>query len=128
MSVLVKASEVIDCLGRGGEPVTLGYVHSALGMPKSSVHWLLGDLAHSGMGRRVDDGRYSPTSPSALLRRGHAVQTFELRGIAGGSTRRLKDEVLRRSWRGRKRSACSWGDRLTNRWWNYAEVDAPADE
>ena len=54
MSVLEKASDLIDCLGRAGEPVTLGYVRSALDMPKSSTHRLLGELATLGIVRRTD--------------------------------------------------------------------------
>ncbi len=38
MSVLEKASELIDCLGQAGEPVSLAFVRSALDMPKSSTH------------------------------------------------------------------------------------------
>jgi DNA-binding IclR family transcriptional regulator len=43
MSVLAKASELIDCLGQAGEPVSLAFVRSALDMPKSSTHRLLGE-------------------------------------------------------------------------------------
>ena len=51
MSVLEKASDLIDCLGRAGEPVTLGHVREAMGMPKSSTHRLLSELAlSSGLG------------------------------------------------------------------------------
>jgi len=35
MSVLEKASDVIDCLGQAGEPVTLAHVRSALSMPSA---------------------------------------------------------------------------------------------
>ncbi|NIQ26948.1 MAG: helix-turn-helix domain-containing protein, partial [Gammaproteobacteria bacterium] len=92
MSVLEKASDVIDCLGRAGEPVPLGYVRSALGMPKSSVHRLLGELARLGIVRRASDGRYS-LGPRLLYWGEAAADTFDLRGLAEGPMRRLRDEV-----------------------------------
>ena len=52
MSVLEKASDLIDCLGQAGEPVTLAHVRSALAMPKSSTHRLLSELAALGIVRR----------------------------------------------------------------------------
>jgi DNA-binding IclR family transcriptional regulator len=92
MSVLEKASELIDCLGRAGEPVTLGYVRSALGMPKSSTHRLLGELAALGIVRRTDDGRYS-LGPRLLYWGEAAADTFDLRAVADAPMRRLRDEV-----------------------------------
>jgi DNA-binding IclR family transcriptional regulator len=92
MSVLEKASELIDCLGRAGEPVTLGYVRSALGMPKSSTHRLLSELATLGIVRRTDDGRYS-LGPRLLYWGEAAADTFDLRLVAEGPMRRLRDEL-----------------------------------
>ncbi len=92
MSVLEKASDVIDCLGRAGEPVPLGYVRSTLGMPKSSVHWLLGELTRLGIVRRADDGRYS-LGPRLLYWGEAAASTFDLRTIAEGPMRHLRDDV-----------------------------------
>ncbi|HXH82409.1 MAG TPA: IclR family transcriptional regulator [Candidatus Tectomicrobia bacterium] len=92
MSVLEKASELIDCLGRAGEPVTLGYVRSALGMPKSSTHRLLGELAALGIVRRTDDGRYS-LGPRLLYWGEAAADTFDLRAVAEAPMRRLRDEI-----------------------------------
>jgi IclR family KDG regulon transcriptional repressor len=92
VSVLEKASDVIDCLGRAGEPVTLGYVRTTLGMPKSSVHWLLGELTRLGMVRRADDGRYS-LGPRLLYWGEAAASTFDLRSIAEGPMRHLRDDV-----------------------------------
>jgi IclR family KDG regulon transcriptional repressor len=92
MSVLEKASELIDCLGRAGEPVTLGYVRSALGMPKSSTHRLLNELAVLGIVRRTDDGRYS-LGPRLLYWGEAAADTFDLRAVAEAPMRHLRDQV-----------------------------------
>ena len=92
MSVLEKASELIDCLGQAGEPVTLGYVRSALDMPKSSTHRLLNDLAALGIVRRTDDGRYS-LGPRLLYWGEAAADTFDLRLVAEQPMRHLRDEL-----------------------------------
>jgi IclR family transcriptional regulator, KDG regulon repressor len=92
MSVLEKASDLIDCLGRAGEPVTLGYVRSALDMPKSSTHRLLSELAALGIVRRTEDGRYS-LGPRLLYWGEAAADTFDLRAVADQAMRRLRDEL-----------------------------------
>jgi IclR family KDG regulon transcriptional repressor len=92
LSVLEKASDLIDCLGRAGEPVTLGYVRSALGMPKSSTHWLLNELAALGIVRRTEDGRYS-LGPRLLYWGEAAADTFDLRAVAEQPMRRLRDQL-----------------------------------
>lgn len=92
MSVLEKASDLIDCLGRAGEPVTLGHVRGALGMPKSSTHRLLSELAALGIVRRTEDGRYS--LGARLLYWGEAAaDTFDMRAVAEQPMRRLRDRV-----------------------------------
>lgn len=92
MSVLEKASELIDCLGRAGEPVTLAFVRSALDMPKSSTHRLLGELASLGIVRRTEDGRYS-LGPRLLYWGEAAAETFDLRAVAEPAMRRLRDRI-----------------------------------
>jgi DNA-binding IclR family transcriptional regulator len=92
MSVLQKASDLIDCLGRAGEPVTLGHVRSELDMPKSSTHRLLNELAALGIVRRTDDGRYS-LGPRLLYWGEAAADTFDLRQVAEHAMRRLRDEL-----------------------------------
>ncbi len=92
MSVLEKASDLIDCLGRAGEPVTLGYVREALAMPKSSTHRLLSELAALGIVRRTEDGRYS-LGPRLLYWGEAAADTFDLRAVAEQPMRRLRDDV-----------------------------------
>jgi IclR family KDG regulon transcriptional repressor len=92
MSVLEKASDLIDCLGQAGEPVTLAHVRSALDMPKSSTHRLLSELAALGIVRRAGDGRYS-LGPRLLYWGEAAAETFDLRAMAEPPMRRLRDEV-----------------------------------
>jgi DNA-binding IclR family transcriptional regulator len=92
MSVLEKASELIDCLGQAGEPVTLAYVRAALDMPKSSTHRMLAELASLGIVRRTEDGRYS-LGPRLLYWGDAAAETFDLRAIAEPSMRGLRDRV-----------------------------------
>ena len=92
MSVLEKASDAIDCLGRAGEPVTLAHVRGALAMPKSSTHRLLGELAGLGIVRRTQDGRYS-LGPRLLYWGEAAAQTFDVRAIAEPAMRRLRDQL-----------------------------------
>lgn len=92
MSVLEKASELIDALGRAGEPVTLAHVRSVLGTPKSSTHRLLSDLATLGIVRRTDDGRYS-LGPRLLYWGEAAADTFDIRAVAEPPMRRLRDAL-----------------------------------
>src|SRR5680860_1219105 len=92
MSVLRKASDLIDCLGQAAEPVTLGFVRESLDMPKSSTHRLLSDLAALGIVRRSEDGRYS-LGPRLRYWGEAAADSFDLRATAEPSMRRLRDEV-----------------------------------
>jgi DNA-binding IclR family transcriptional regulator len=92
MSVLEKASDLIDCLGQAGEPVTLAHVRSALAMPKSSTHRMLSELAALGIVRRTQDGRYS-LGPRLLYWGEAAAETFDLRAVAEPTMRRLRDEL-----------------------------------
>lgn len=92
MSVLEKASDLIDCLGQAGEPVSLAYVRSALDMPKSSTHRMLSELAALGIVRRTEDGRYS-LGPRLLYWGEAAAETFDLRSVAEPPMRRLRDAL-----------------------------------
>lgn len=92
MSVLKKASELIDCLGQAGEPVSLAFVRSELDMPKSSTHRLLGELVSLGIVRRTEDGRYS-LGPRLLYWGEAAGDTFDMRAVAEPVMRRLRDEI-----------------------------------
>ncbi len=92
MSVLGKASELIDALGQAGEPLTLGQVRTLLGTPKSSTHYLLSELASLGIVRRTEDGRYS-LGPRLLYWGEAAADTFDMRAIADPPMRKLRDEL-----------------------------------
>ncbi|MCO6501708.1 MAG: helix-turn-helix domain-containing protein, partial [Acidimicrobiales bacterium] len=92
MSVLQKASDLIDCLGRAGEPMTLGQVRDALDMPKSSTHRLLSELAGLGIVRRTQDGLYA-LGPRLLYWGEAASNGYDLRRIAEQPMRRLRDEL-----------------------------------
>jgi DNA-binding IclR family transcriptional regulator len=92
MPVLEKASELIDCLGQAGEPVSLAFVRSALDMPKSSTHRLLAELTSLGIVRRTEDGRYS-LGPRLLYWGEAAAETFDLRAVAEPAMRHLRDRV-----------------------------------
>ncbi len=92
MSVLEKASDLIDCLGKEGEPMTLGRVRDAMGMPKSSTHRLLSELAALGIVRRTEDGMYT-LGPRLLYWGEAAAGSFDLRRVAEQSMRRLRDEL-----------------------------------
>jgi IclR family transcriptional regulator, KDG regulon repressor len=92
MSVLEKAGDLIDCLGKAGEPLTLAQVRSALAMPKSSTHRLLSELAGLGIVRRTHDGRYS-LGPRLLYWGEAAAETFDMRAVAEPTMRRLRDET-----------------------------------
>jgi DNA-binding IclR family transcriptional regulator len=92
MSVLEKASDLIDCLGQAGEPVTLAYVRSALDMPKSSTHRMLSELTGLGIVRRTPDGRYS-LGPRLLYWGEAAADSFDLRAVAEQPMRRLRDDL-----------------------------------
>jgi DNA-binding IclR family transcriptional regulator len=92
MSVLQKASDLIDALGQAGEPVTLAQVRAVLGTPKSSTHYLLAELAALGIVRRTEDGRYS-LGPRLLYWGEAAADTFDMRAIADQQMRRLRDEL-----------------------------------
>jgi DNA-binding IclR family transcriptional regulator len=92
MSVLEKASDLIDVLGRAGEPVTLAHVRSILGTPKSSTHRLLSDLAALGIVRRTDEGLYS-LGPRLLYWGEAAADTFDIRALSEQPMRRLRDTL-----------------------------------
>lgn len=92
MSVLEKAADLIDCLGRADEAVSLAFINTELGMPKSSTHRLLRDLTRLGIARRTEDGQYS-LGPRLLYWGEAAAEKFDLRIIAEPTMRRLRDEV-----------------------------------
>lgn len=92
MSVLEKAVQVIDTLGRASAPMRLGAVAESVAMPKSSTHRLLTELAALGMVRRAGDGEYA--LGYRLVQWGHlADRSLGLRAVAEPIMTRLRDEV-----------------------------------
>lgn len=92
MSVIAKVSELIDTLGRAGEPLTLRRLTTDLDMPKSSVHRLLGELVALGVVRRDEAHRYA-LGPRLLYWGEAAADAFDLRGLAEPPMRSLRDEI-----------------------------------
>src|SRR5688500_18598882 len=92
MSVLGKASELIDALGQAGEPLPLGRVRTLLGTPTSSTHRLLNELATLGIVRRTEGGRRS-SGPRRLYWGEAAADTCDMRAIAEQPMRGLRDEL-----------------------------------
>ncbi|MBM9461202.1 IclR family transcriptional regulator [Nocardioides sp. zg-536] len=90
MSVLAKAAAAIDLVARSHEPVRLSDAATALGMPKSSAHRLLGDLVDSDLLRRDASGRF--LLGIRLLTWGQAAESsFDIRGLALPHMRRLSE-------------------------------------
>lgn len=92
MSVLDKTVQVIDILGRASGPVRLGVVAETMGVPKSSAHRLLAELATHGLVRRAGEGQYS--LGYRLVQWGHlADRSVGLRHIAEPVMTDLRDAV-----------------------------------
>lgn len=92
MSVLDKTVQVVDILGRASGPVRLGVVAQTMGVPKSSAHRLLSELASHGLVRRAGDGEYS--LGYRLVQWGHlADRAVGLRHIAEPVMTQLRDAV-----------------------------------
>ncbi|MFW5470222.1 IclR family transcriptional regulator [Knoellia sp. CPCC 206435] len=90
MSVLDKAASAIDSLARKGRPMTLAEVSEDLGLPKSSVHRLLGELTELRIVRRTPDGRIA-LGPRLLSWGASAADSFVIRGVAEPWMQRLRD-------------------------------------
>ncbi|MCL3820380.1 IclR family transcriptional regulator [Aeromicrobium wangtongii] len=85
---MTKAVHAIDLIARAHLPVRLGDVAEALGMPKSSAHRLLTELAAHDMLRRDDTGRFL-LGPRLLSWGVAAELSYDLRGIAEPHMRQL---------------------------------------
>ena len=88
MAVMTKAVLAIDLIARAHAPVRLADVAEALGMPKSSAHRLLTELAVHDMLRRDDAGRFL-LGPRLLSWGVAAELSYDLRGIAEPHMRQL---------------------------------------
>jgi len=92
MSVLEKAVQVIDLLGRASGPVRLGAIAESMSVPKSTAHRLLSELTAHGLVRRAGDGEYA--LGYRLVQWGHlADRSVGLRHIAEPVMTRLRDQV-----------------------------------
>lgn len=92
MSVLDKAVQVVDILGRASGPMRLGAVAEAMGVPKSTAHRLLSELAKHGLVRRAGEGEY--TLGYRLVQWGNlADRSVGLRHIAEPVMTQLRDAV-----------------------------------
>jgi DNA-binding IclR family transcriptional regulator len=92
VSVLVKAAQVIDVLNRTRVPTKLGVIADEVGLPKSSAHRLLNDLASLGVVRKLEDGNYTPGY--RLIQWGQAAElALGIRQAAEPIMRRLSEEV-----------------------------------
>lgn len=90
MSVLDKSASAIDSLARKGRPMTLAEVSEDLGLPKSSVHRLLGELTVLRIARRTPEGRFA-LGPRLLSWGASAAESFVIRGVAEPWMHRLRD-------------------------------------
>lgn len=88
MAVMTKSVLAIDLIARAHVPVRLADVADALGMPKSSAHRLLTELASHDILRRDDAGRFR-LGPRLLSWGVAAELSYDLRGISEPHMRQL---------------------------------------
>ncbi len=92
MSVLDKAVQLVDTLGRAPGPMRLGALAEEISIPKSSAHRLLVELARHGLVRRCGDGEY--TMGYRLVEWGRlADRSVGIRDIAAPVMATLRDQV-----------------------------------
>ncbi|MGA4692673.1 IclR family transcriptional regulator [Rhodococcus sp. AB351] len=92
MSVLDKAVQLVDTLGRAPGPMRLGALAEEISIPKSSAHRLLVELARHGLVRRCGDGEY--TMGYRLVEWGRlADRSIGIRDIAAPVMATLRDQV-----------------------------------
>lgn len=89
MSVLDKTTQTLDLLGAAGEPLRLAAIATELGLPKSSAHRLLAEMAALGIVRRLGNGRYG-LGPRLLYWGAVAAESFDLRAVADEPMRKLR--------------------------------------
>lgn len=89
MSVIEKAVKVVDELARSDDFLTLSDLSEATGLPKSSAHRLLLELARAGLVRR--HGSSYGMGPRHLLWGEATAASFDLREAAEPSMRHLRD-------------------------------------
>lgn len=92
MSVLEKATLILDVVAESPEPATLTSVAQRLGQPRSSTHRLLSELVNLGLLFRADSAVYVPGP--RLSRWGEAAGgVTDIVRISKQAMVRLRDEV-----------------------------------
>jgi DNA-binding IclR family transcriptional regulator len=92
MSVLEKATEILDLVAESSEPATLTGLAQRLGQPRSSVHRLLSELVRLGLLLRVGSATYAPGP--RLVRWGEvAAGSLDVVRIAKPTMEWLRDRV-----------------------------------
>jgi DNA-binding IclR family transcriptional regulator len=89
MSVIEKAIRLVDELARSSDFLTLSALSDATGLPKSSAHRMLVELARAGLVRR--QGSTYGMGPRNLLWGEATAASFDLRQAADQPMRRLRD-------------------------------------
>jgi DNA-binding IclR family transcriptional regulator len=92
MSVLEKATQILDLVAESPEAATLTSIAQRLGRPRSSTHRLLSELLHLGLLFRVGTATYVPGP--RLVRWGEAASgVTDIVRIAQPAMVRLRDAV-----------------------------------
>ena len=92
MSVLEKATQILDVVAEAPEAATLTSIAQRLGQPRSSTHRLLSELVQLGLLFRVGTAKYVPGP--RLVRWGEAANgTSDIVRIAKPGMMRLRDAV-----------------------------------
>lgn len=92
MSVLEKATQILDVVADSPDPATLTSIAQRLGQPRSSTHRLLSELVQLGLLFRVGTANYAPGP--RLARWGAAASgDTDIVRISKAAMVRLRDEV-----------------------------------
>lgn len=92
MSVLEKATQILDVVTESPDSATLTTIAQRLGLPRSSIHRLLSELVQQGLLFRVGTANYAPGP--RLARWGEAASgVSDIVRLSKGSMVRLRDEV-----------------------------------
>jgi len=92
MSVLEKATQILDVVAESPEAATLTSIAQRLGRPRSSTHRLLSELVQLGLLLRVGPANYAPGP--RLARWGEAAGGFsDIVRLSKSAMVRLRDEV-----------------------------------
>ena len=92
MSVLEKATQILDAVAESPDAATLTSIAHRLGQPRSSTHRLLSELVQLGLLFRVGAANYAPGP--RLVRWGEAASGGgDIVRLSKGAMVRLRDEV-----------------------------------